>query len=101
MLFSSLILLKALSYALNNPAKETLYVITSSDVKYKVKSWIDMFGQRTAKGVGAFITNLSFLEDLNSLMFGGTLISIGFNLLWVFAAYQTGHRYEVKVKEGH
>jgi len=93
-LFSSLVILKGLSYALNNPAKETLYIITSTDVKYKVKSWIDMFGQRMAKGVGAFIINLSFLRDLDSLLFGGTLISMLLTIFWMFAAYRTGQRYE-------
>ncbi len=38
--------LKALSYSLNNPCKEMLYNPTSTDVKFKAKSWIDIFGQR-------------------------------------------------------
>lgn len=35
-IYVSLVILKGLSYALNNPAKETLYTITNVDVKYKV-----------------------------------------------------------------
>jgi len=99
-LFASLIVLKGLSYALNNPAKETLYVVTSTDVKYKVKSWIDMFGQRMAKAVGAFMISLPFLRGLDALMSGGTLISMVFAVLWMGAAYKTGQQYErLKKKE--
>ena len=42
--FLAQVSLKGLSYALNNPSKEMLYLPTSPDVKFKVKSWIDMFG---------------------------------------------------------
>lgn len=44
--FGSMMFLKALSYSLNNPCKEMLYNPTSTAVKFKSKSWIDIFGQR-------------------------------------------------------
>jgi ATP:ADP antiporter, AAA family len=47
--FAVMLALKALSYALNNPCKELLYQPTSKSVKFKAKSWIDIFGQRGAK----------------------------------------------------
>ena len=47
--FVAMLLLKALSYALNNPCKEMLYQPTTKAVKFKAKSWIDIFGQRGAK----------------------------------------------------
>jgi hypothetical protein len=34
----------ASSYALDNPTQEILYQPTSLAVKYKAKSWIDIFG---------------------------------------------------------
>ena len=43
-LFVAQVFVKGLSYAINNPTKEMLYLPTSPDVKFKVKSWIDMFG---------------------------------------------------------
>ena len=51
-----------------------------------------MCGQRVAKGVGATITQL--YQDLESLLFGGTLISLGFSVVWVFAAFSAGKQYE-------
>lgn len=49
LVFLTMLALKALSYALNNPCKELLYQPTSAAVKFKAKSWIDIFGQRGAK----------------------------------------------------
>ena len=47
-----MLLLKGFSYCLNNPCKEILYQPTSSSVKFKAKSWIDIFGQRGSKALG-------------------------------------------------
>lgn len=49
LVFVMMLALKALSYALNNPCKELLYQPTSKAIKFKAKSWIDIFGQRGAK----------------------------------------------------
>merc|ERR1719198_2596763 len=45
MVFVMMLVLKALRTALNNPCKELLYQPTSDAVKFKAKSWIDMFGE--------------------------------------------------------
>ena len=52
-LFYAMVVIKGLSYALNVPCKEMLYIPTSQDVKYKAKSWIDMFGGRSGVRVRA------------------------------------------------
>ena len=39
------------SYSMNQTARETLYVPTSDDVKYKARAFINMFIQRVGKGV--------------------------------------------------
>ena len=46
-----------MGYALNGPSRELLYVRTSGDIKFKAKSWIDMFGTRGAKAVGSVVNN--------------------------------------------
>merc|ERR1712226_824393 len=55
--FAAMMVLKANSYALNNPTKELLYQPTSNTVKYKAKSWIDIFGARGSKAFGSLITH--------------------------------------------
>ena len=76
--FGVMMLIKGMSYALNNPTKEILYQATSSSVKFKCKSWIDTFGQRSAKALGSLITNAcaSDIVDLNNYGFAvGALMS--------------------------
>jgi ATP/ADP translocase len=54
-LFVSMSLLKALTYSINDPAKEILYIPTSNAVKFKAKFWIDVVGARVAKAIGSTI----------------------------------------------
>jgi len=56
-LFVSVSLLKAMTYSINDPAKELLYMPTSNTVKFKAKFWIDVVGARIAKAVGSSINN--------------------------------------------
>jgi AAA family ATP:ADP antiporter len=55
--FVVMMIIKGMSYALNNPTKEILYQATSTNIKFKCKSWIDTFGQRGAKAAGSILTN--------------------------------------------
>lgn len=93
------ILGKGLSYAVNNPAKEMMYIPTSKDVKFKAKGWIDMFGGRSAKAGGSLITD-ALKADASNLMGMGTLISLGLiGLLWIPAAMFVGNKNEQLIKE--
>jgi len=84
LLFVMMLALKALSYALNNPCKELLYQVTSRAVKFKAKSWIDIFGQRGAKALGSVVTNF-WADSAAALLSNGMVISIALSgyLLWV------------------
>jgi len=79
--FAAQVVLKGVSYALNNPAKEILYLPTNPDVKYKVKSWIDMFGGRAAKALGGALCEM--WNSHYSLMIGGSMVSLGWVAVWV------------------
>ena len=92
------ILGKGLSYAVNNPAKEMMYIPTSKDAKFKAKGWIDMFGGRSAKAGGSAITDA--LKGSAGLMGIGTAISIGLiGLLWIPAAIFVGNKNEQLIKD--
>ena len=65
--FVVMMLMKGMSYALNNPCKEILYQVTNTNIKFKCKSWIDTFGQRSAKAGGSVITN-AFATSLPDLI---------------------------------
>eukprot|EP01108_Squamamoeba_japonica_P003431 TRINITY_DN2795_c0_g1_i1.p1 TRINITY_DN2795_c0_g1~~TRINITY_DN2795_c0_g1_i1.p1 ORF type:complete len:205 (-),score=58.08 TRINITY_DN2795_c0_g1_i1:4-618(-) len=92
--FGVMVLTKGLSYALNNPAKEMMYIPTSKAVKYKAKSWIDLFGGRAAKAAGSSVTTL--LKDLAStenMVEAGVGVSLCLVGVWLVAASKVGHIY--------
>ncbi|MFH1644021.1 MAG: Npt1/Npt2 family nucleotide transporter [bacterium] len=96
--FGAMIAVKGLSYALNNPSKEVMYIPTSKDIKFKAKSWIDAFGGRSAKATGSAVTDF-FRGAPASLMFYGTLISLGIVGLWIFVAFAVGNAFNKLQKE--
>ncbi len=96
------ILLKALNYAFASPLRESLYIPTTKLIKFKSKSWIDSFGTKFAKSVGATFSGISGT-------LGGTLLSINavntifFTTiigLWMVVAHFLGRRYEKAVASG-
>lgn len=95
--FAAMIAIKALSYALNNPVKELMYIPTSKDVKFKAKGWIDMFGSRSAKAGGSAINDL-FSGDVASLLLYSTAISLGIVGVWIAIAFYVGTSYNKLIK---
>ena len=90
---TALIIIKGLSYALNNPAKEMMYLPTTKDVRFKAKGWIDMFGSRSSKGTGAMVTDF-FSNSMPNLLAYGTLISFGLVGVWVLVAMFVGSTFK-------
>ncbi len=90
--------IKGLSYTLNNPVKEVMYIPTSKDVKFKVKSWIDMFGSRSSKAAGALVSD-QFARNIPALMNYGSLISLGIVGGWACVAIMAGTAYNTLMKE--
>lgn len=96
-LLTGMMMLKGLSYALNNPCKEIMYIPTSRDMRFKAKSWIDGFGGRTAKGLGASVA--AFFPIVSQLALYGSLISFGIIGLWVPIALYVGRTNHALVQE--
>lgn len=90
---------KGLNYALIQPSKEQLYIPTTKQSRYKAKAWIDMFGLRSSKGVGAAINNCS--EFLGPALFASvtTIVSLGLVGVWIVAALFIGRIHAKAVKE--
>ena len=84
MFFGAMIFIKAISYALNNPCKEIMYIPTSKDIKFKAKSVIDMFGARSAKASGSAIT--ASLANASNMPAVASIISLSIVGLWIYAA---------------
>jgi len=90
---------KGLNYALIQPSKEQLYIPTSKESKYKAKAWIDMFGSRSSKGIGAAINNFKETLGDDSFMFITAFVSMGLIGVWAIAAYIVGRIHKQAIKE--
>jgi len=97
--FSAMMVLKASIYALNNPTKELLYQPTSSSVRYKAKSWIDIFGARSAKALGSVVTN-SFSNSVTTLVANGSLVGILVASFLIWNARYMGKKFDDYTESG-
>ncbi len=85
----------AFSYSINQSAKESLYVPTTKDEKYKAKAFIDMFVQRFAKAVAVGVSlGITFVfKDFSSIRWlsGFTIPII---IVWIFAVRYAGRKFK-------
>jgi len=98
--FLAMIMLKANSYALNNPTKELLYQPTSSAVRYKAKSWIDIFGARGSKALGSVVTN-AFSDSAENLVANGSLVGMAVSCFLIWNARFMGKLVEEYTESGY
>jgi AAA family ATP:ADP antiporter len=82
------------SYSINQSAKETLYVPTTREEKYKAKAFIDMFVQRFAKAiaVGVSLVITSIFAEYSSIRWL-SLVTILLVAVWIFAVRYAGARF--------
>lgn len=81
------ILTRSINYAFSYPLRESLYIPTSTDIKFKSKAWIEAFGVKIAKAVGS---SMAFAAG-----YGVFSVIIA---LWVVTAHLLGRRFEQAVK---
>ena len=82
------------SYSINQSAKESLYVPTSRDEKYKAKAFIDMFVQRFAKAIAVLLSLAitSIFVEFASIRWLSA-VTIPLVVVWVFVAIYAGKRF--------
>lgn len=97
--FAMMLVLKGLSYSLNNPCKEILYQPTSSGVKFKAKSWIDVFGARGSKALGSVVTN-AFSDSAADLLTYGSFVAMGVSSFLIYVAYWMGGTFDQLIASG-
>ncbi len=95
--FTVMIIVTAISYAVNNPTKEMMYIPTSNDAKYKVKGITDTIGSRSGKAVGSSINDVlnvgtSAAMKIGNLIAFGTFFGLGFVVVWAIAAFYVGNK---------
>ncbi len=85
----------ALNYSVNQSARESLYVPTSTSEKYQAKAFIDIFVQRAAKALGVVLSLMMSLwvrDDLSAVRFL-SLVVVGLAFVWLWLARYAGHRF--------
>lgn len=88
------------SYSINQSAKESLYVPTSRDEKYKAKAFIDMFVQRFAKALAVLLSlviTTIFVEFASIRWLSAFTVPLV--VLWIFAARYAGRRFREVTEE--
>ena len=82
------------SYSINQSAKESLYVPTTKEEKYKAKAFIDMFVQRFAKAlaVGVSLAVTAVFQDFETIRWLSA-ITVPLILVWIFAARYAGRHF--------
>ncbi len=97
-LFVSMSVLKALTYSINDPAKEILYIPTGDVVKFKAKFWIDVVGARIAKAVGSSINTYAGTAE-RIVQYGSTPSVVTALGLWV-VCYAAGMKFDDLLEKG-
>jgi len=98
-IFFVMVIAKSLNYALSQPAMKQLYIPTTTTVKYKVQAWLEVFGSRGSKSLGAVVNGLRGVFELSFFIGIFTICSMGFVGLWILAALYVAQVYEQAIKE--
>lgn len=90
--------LKSVNYAFATPVRESLYIPTIKDIKFKSKSWIDAFGSKFARSFGSTFNIISDLTGpvLQFLFHGSMFIFVIGG--WFITAFLLGKRYAKAIK---
>lgn len=100
-----MVLAKAVNYSLNQPTMKQLYIPTSREARYKSQGWIEMFGSRSSKGLGAGIATTRTTPWMVAL--GGDffyltvafVMTLGLVGFWMFIAIYVAGAYNKAIKE--
>jgi len=88
------------SYSINQSAKETLYVPTTREEKYKAKAFIDMFVQRFAKAIAVAVSLIitTIFTDFSSIRWL-SLFTIIVAAGWLYAVNYAGSKFKELASE--
>lgn len=91
---NAFVIFTALNYAFLAPVRESLYLPTVKEIKFKSKSWIDAFGSKFAKTAGSMFNvfaekmGSSLMLPVYSFFFAGIVC------MWFVVAFLLGRRFE-------
>lgn len=91
------VVMRGINYGFSYPVRESLYIPTVKEIKFKSKSWVDAFGSKFAKSTGSAF---NYAVDLVSPLLAIPIYSAFFAFIigvWVLAAMLLGKRFDKAV----
>jgi len=92
------IALRSINYAFALPVRESLYIPTVKDMKFKSKSWIDAFGSKLAKGMGSVFNVFASMAGATLFFPIHAFFFAGLVAIWGGVAFLLGNRFEWAVR---
>lgn len=99
--FSFLVLFvvsRALYWGFGVPVRESLYIPTVKELKFKTKSWIDAFGTKFSKSNGHLFNLLTSKLSVESFAIVHSIFFTATIGLWCVTSWLLGTRYEQAIK---
>ena len=81
-------------YSIQNTIRQTLFLPTSREVKYKAKAAIDTLGQRLGDVAAAGVATLG--TTLGMALAGFAWVNVGLTVVWLFVAGQIAREHRRK-----
>lgn len=100
--FASLLFISdnGLNYSIQQTSRESLYVVTTPDEKYKARAFTNMFVQRLAKGIAIFaVIGLGLLGFTGASVRYFGVITMAMMLAMVFLSIYAGNKFVQKLQQ--
>jgi len=91
---NAFVIFTALNYAFLAPVRESLYLPTIKEIKFKSKSWIDAFGSKFAKTAGSMFNVFASKMGAGYMLPTYSFFFAVVICLWFSVAFLLGRRFE-------
>lgn len=91
------VIMRAINYGFSYPVRESLYIPTVKEIKFKSKSWIDAFGTKFAKTGGSTFNVFAEYLGQNWIFSAYCIFFAAVIAVWTIAAFMLGIRFEQAV----
>lgn len=97
-LIATFVVMRSINYGFSYPVRESLYIPTVKEIKFKSKSWIDAFGTKFAKSGGSAFNIYVVKFMAEHLLFSVyTVFFASIIGVWTVAAVMLGRRFDKAV----
>jgi len=95
----AIICMNTFGYGLNGPSREMLYVQTTRDMKYKAKSWSDMYGNSGMKSIASIINGCFNAEGRPNAPLTSSIATV-WVMVWLGIVQWIGKKHKSLMEDG-